>query len=347
VFSGGGAWRALRFLCGKTVWWTACLGALLAMGCNGGKTGGLVVEPVEVTLPADGREHRAFVVRGTGSSVLTVGDVGSSAANLRLVPTGGGGLDGWLASPVLPSEEEVRLARRGSTAAVRVRFALDPTDSSGDGTPDFLRLHDGVDRQAFRAWFASIAEAVADLPPEKVPAEINDCSALLRYAYREALRNHDEGWIHDAQWTEGVPGPSIRQYHYPQTPLGAALFRITPGGFQPGDLNDGSFAQFADARTLMQRDTHFVSRDVRVARRGDLLFYRQLGQNSPYHSMIVTGDNADWVVYDTGPIGKERGEVRRVSTEDLLHHPDLRWRPVVGNSNFLGVYRWNILREGE
>ncbi len=63
--------------------------------------------------------------------------------------------------------------------------------------------------------------------------------------------------------------------------------------------------------------------------------------------MIVTGDNADWVVYDTGPIGKEKGEVRRVSTEDLLHHPDLRWRPVPGNSNFLGVYRWNILREGE
>jgi uncharacterized protein YfaT (DUF1175 family) len=30
---------------------------------------------------------------------------------------------------------------------------------------------------------------------------------------------------------------------------------------------------------------------------------------------------------------------------DLLHHPDLRWRPVVDNSNFLGVYRWNILRE--
>jgi uncharacterized protein len=336
-----------RFQCGKTVWRTACLGALLAMGCNGGRTGGLVVEPVEVTLPADGHEHRAFGLRGAGASALTVGEAGSLAPNLRLVQAAGGGLDGWLASPVSPSEQEIRVTGRGNTAAVRVRFILDPTDSYGDGTPDFLRLHDGGDRRAFRVWFAAIAEAVADMPPERVPAEINDCSALLRYAYREALRNHDDRWIHDSQWEEGVPGPSIGQYRYPQTPLGAALFRITPGSFQPGDLNDGSFAQFADARTLMQRNTHFVSRDIRTARRGDLFFYRQLEQNSPYHSMIVTGDNADWVVYDTGPIGKEKGEVRRVSTEDLLHHPDLRWRPVPGNSNFLGVYRWNILREGE
>jgi uncharacterized protein YfaT (DUF1175 family) len=348
VFGGGGVLRRVqRSLCGKTGWRTACLGALLAMGCNGGKTGGLVVEPVEVTLPADGHEHRAFTVRGTGSSVLlaTVND--GSVKDLRLVPTGKEGFDGWLTSPVTPLEQTFRLKGGGSTAVVTVRFTLDPTDSYGDGTPDFLRLHDGGDRQAFRAWFASIAEAVADLPPERVPAEINDCSALLRYAYREALRNHDDRWIHDAQWTEGASEPSIRQYRYPQTPLGAALFRITPGSFQPGDLNAGSFAQFADARTLMQRNTHFVSRDIRTARRGDLFFYRQLEQNSPYHSMIVTGDNADWVVYDTGPIGKEKGEVRRVSTEDLLHHPDLRWRPVPGNSNFLGVYRWNILREGE
>ena len=160
---------------------------------------------------------------------------------------------------------------------MRVRFILDPTDGYGDGTPDFLRLHDGGDRQAFRVWFASIAEAVADLPPERIPAEINDCSALLRYAYREALRNHDDRWIHDAQWEEAVPGPSIHQYHYPQTPLGAALFRIAPGSFQPGDLNDGSFAQFADARTLMQRNTHFVSRDIRVGTAGRPVFLSTTG----------------------------------------------------------------------
>jgi hypothetical protein len=61
--------------------------------------------------------------------------------------------------------------------------------------------------------------------------------------------------------------------------------------------------------------------------------------------MIVTGPAHDWTVYHTGPIGREPGEMRRVSLDDLLHHPDTRWRPVIENSNFLGVYRWNVLRE--
>jgi hypothetical protein len=28
-----------------------------------------------------------------------------------------------------------------------------------------------------------------------------------------------------------------------------------------------------------------------------------------------------------------------------MQHPDPRWRPTPSNPNFLGVYRWNILRE--
>jgi uncharacterized protein YfaT (DUF1175 family) len=65
--------------------------------------------------------------------------------------------------------------------------------------------------------------------------------------------------------------------------------------------------------------------------------------------MIVVSGGA--VVYHTGPTGegrrKGKGEMRRVTLDDLLHHPDVRWRPVAENSNFLGVYRWNILRDGD
>ncbi len=42
-----------------------------------------------------------------------------------------------------------------------------------------------------------------------------------------------------------------------------------------------------------------------------------------------------------------KGEMRRLLLSDLLHHPDARWRPLPDNANFLGVYRWNILREGD
>jgi uncharacterized protein YfaT (DUF1175 family) len=78
-----------------------------------------------------------------------------------------------------------------------------------------------------------------------------------------------------------------------------------------------------------------------------------LEQNSPYHSMVFAG-RSHWIkdgldeailVYHTGPIGKTPGEMRRVGLRQLMQHPSPRWRPVPGNSNFLGVYRWNILKE--
>jgi hypothetical protein len=202
-----------------------------------------------------------------------------------------------------------------------------------------------ADRAAFRAWFTALADTAATLPPERLPHEIDDCAALLRWCYRNALHAHDEAWQATMPMDVLPPLASVVQYAYPFTPLGANLFRVRSGVYAPGDGADGAFTQFADVKTLWQRNTFFVTRDVRAARPGDLLFYRQLEQNSPFHSMILTGAGHDWVVYHTGPIGNGPGEVRRVALVDLLHHPDIRWRPIIENSNFLGVYRWNILRE--
>jgi uncharacterized protein YfaT (DUF1175 family) len=50
------------------------------------------------------------------------------------------------------------------------------------------------------------------------------------------------------------------------------------------------------------------------------------------------------VVYDTGEDHGKSGELRRVALAELLDHPQPQWRPIPGNPNFLGVYRWNILR---
>ena len=219
------------------------------------------------------------------------------------------------------------------------------TDRFGDGTPDFLRLTDPADQAAFRQWFTAIADYQAVRPRAEVPAEITDCASLLRYAYREALKRHKDSWFA----TTGVevaalPG-EIRAWHYPETPLGAGLFRVRPGSFEPADATNGAFAQFADAKTLVERNATFVSRDVRQAESGDLLFYRQFGQSSPWHSMIVTriGEQAA-VVYDTGLDHGRPDELRRVTLAELLDHPQPQWRPVAANPNFLGVYRWNILR---
>jgi uncharacterized protein YfaT (DUF1175 family) len=218
-------------------------------------------------------------------------------------------------------------------------------DRFGDGTPDFLRLTDPADQASFRRWFALIADYQAIRPKAEVPGEITDCASLLRYAYREALKRHNEAWFQ----TTGIevvalPG-EIRAWHYPDSPLGANLFRVRPGSFETADPTNGAFAQFADAKTLVERNATFISRDVEKALPGDLLFYRQFGQSSPWHSMIMTeaGPQAR-VVYHTGPDHGSPGELRRVLLSELIDHPQPQWRPVAQNPNFLGVYRWNILR---
>ena len=218
-------------------------------------------------------------------------------------------------------------------------------DRFGDGTPDFLRLTDPADQSAFRRWFTLIAEYQAIRPKEQVPAEIADCAGLLRFSYREALKRHDDSWfMSTGMELNALPG-EIRAWRYPDTPLGASLFRVKPGTFEATDIGTGAFAQFADARTLIERNSYFLSRNVSEAQPGDLLFFRQFGQSSPWHSMILTriGGQAA-VVYHTGANHGKPGELRRVLLAELLDHPQPQWRPLPQNPNFLGVYRWNILR---
>lgn len=231
---------------------------------------------------------------------------------------------------------------------VPVVFAL--TDSIGDGTPDFLRLEDSADQEAFRLWFTFLAEVQYFTPPNSRPEEIVDCAALIRYAYREALRRHDDNWAASARLPLVPAMASVRKFAFPHTPLGPALFRIRPGPFAPHDVSQGAFAQFANAETIKRFNTFFVSRNVRHAEPGDLLFFRRETAHMPFHSMIFIGasqvDRAarmPFIVYDTGPTGTHSGEIRRLSLDELLHYPDPQWQPRSTNPSFLGVFRWNIL----
>lgn len=241
---------------------------------------------------------------------------------------------------------------RGVRASkISVDSVLATGDYFNDGTPDFLRLSSTQDRVAFRHWFTVLAERQAR-PEAIIPTEIKDCAALLRYAYREAMRRHDSTWASDSNLGQLPAGPDVAKYTYPYTPLGPRLFRTREGAFDPSDISDGTFAEFADAKTLIAANSHLLTRDVRLVQPGDLLFFRQFEQSSQFHSMIFIGpshfgEGRDWVVYHTGPNGKWSGEMRRVHLQALLAHPDARWRPEIKNPNFLGVYRWNILREAK
>jgi uncharacterized protein YfaT (DUF1175 family) len=305
----------------------------------------LMASPRELTLPADGAQHHSVQLRLSRGGRLDPSTVLAADAAVHLLPYSETSAEVVIQSPVNPATQQLVLRYRGAPTSLTVHFVPDFSDRFGDGTPDFLRLHTAADRTAFRSWFTALADSAATLHPKRLPREIDDCAALLRWCYRGALHAHDEAWQATMPLDTLPPIASVSQYAYPFTPLGANLFRVRSGAYTAADAANGSFAQFADAKTLWQRNTFFVTRDVRAARPGDLLFYRQLEQNSPYHSMILTGVAHNWAVYHTGPIGNAPGEVRRVALDDLLHHPDTRWRPIIANTNFLGVYRWNVLRE--
>jgi uncharacterized protein YfaT (DUF1175 family) len=195
-----------------------------------------------------------------------------------------------------------------------------------------------ADRKAFRAWFTWLAELMYFTDAGNLPREVSDCSGLLRFAYREALRPHSGQWAHSLG-LEMLPAlPELRA-----STQESAVFQVKDGGRR----------QFADAENLMRHNSFLVTRDVRAAQSGDLLFYRQWTDRQPWHSMVYLGPSRfeaardALVVYHTGPLHGTAGEVRRPRVEELIRHPEPRWRPVAGNSNFLGIYRWNLLRESD
>lgn len=343
----------------------AAAGAVLVAALIAGKGSfsappGLAVEVNPRSLPADGFSTAKVVLRATNGQPLPLSQLeievvdGARRAQIESVGSVGNAVEAVVRAGVLPGP--VVLEARGrafAPARVRLESRLDPTDRAHDGTPDFLRLDDEADRQAFRRWFTFLAEALFYRSPAQLPSEINDCAALVRFAYREALREHDGPWASELA-LETLPGaPSVQKYQFPFTPLGAGLFRVKPGSFRPEDIRGSAFAQFADAQTLRRLNTHLVSRDIYRAQPGDLLFFRQLEQDLPFHVMIFLGksqlerDLRDWIVYHTGPVGGAKGDMRRLTVDELLEHPSPRWRPLPGNPNFLGVYRWNILRGAE
>lgn len=184
--------------------------------------------------------------------------------------------------------------------------------------------------EAFRRWFCWLAESLYFM--RQLPEEVKDCSSLLRFAYREALRRHDGRWA--------------RRWGYEQLPPIPDPHLKAPPLFETG----GRMRHFADARHLMRFNTRRISSRIRDAFPADLLFFRS-AEGGSWHAMVYIGRSQfesspeNFVVYHTGPEGGWPGEVRRPSLGQLLAHPEPRWRPAEGNPHFLGVFRWKVLLE--
>jgi uncharacterized protein YfaT (DUF1175 family) len=230
-------------------------------------------------------------------------------------------------------------------------IAAASADSDGDGIPDIAEIRSVEDKQNFRRWFAAIAEMqFYRISDEWIP-EQRDCAGLVRFALREALRKHDRPWFKRMGADYDPIAPDVRALALESHPLGEKVFRTDFGSYQEADLASGKFSEFADARTLKNFNSVFVSRDRRRAVRGDLLFFHQPWvQKFPYHVMLFIGEPvkdaegaSDWVVYHTGSSPTAEGTLKKVRLAVLDHHPDKRWRPIESNQNFLGFYRLKIL----
>jgi uncharacterized protein YfaT (DUF1175 family) len=238
-------------------------------------------------------------------------------------------------------------------AAPRTASPLNPAawrDRFGDGFPDAARLNDPRDRENFTRWATFLAETLYYQPSPRALEEVQDCAALIRYAYRNALMAHQATWRRSADLPFDPGFADVGQFSYPQWLLGRGLFRTRPGPFAAADVANGAFTEFADAASLLQFNTFPVSRDVAAAQSGDLLFFYQPGHDQPYHSMMFVGashfqpQGEDWLIYHTGDVSGAGGEVRHLRVSALMQHPEPRWRPVEANPAFLGVYRFNLLR---
>lgn len=224
-------------------------------------------------------------------------------------------------------------------------------DSDNDGIPDTAELQTYMDRENFRRWFTLIAEGQYYQLSEQWKAEQRDCAGLVRFAWREALRRHDRAWFQKMGPGYDAVAPDVARYNLEQGPLGEKLFRTSFGSYKDGELTNGTFSEFADARSLKSFNVRFISRDRQDAEPGDLLFfYQPWVQKFPYHVMIFLGranlsgnQSSDWVVYHTGSSSTDEGAVKKVELSVLDHHPNKRWRPVESNANFLGFYRLKIL----
>jgi len=106
-------------------------------------------------------------------------------------------------------------------------------DSFGDGFPACARLDRPADRENYARWMTFLAEAAYYHPSPPVTEEVQDCAALIRYAYRNALTAHTPAWHRDVGLPHEPGFGDISKYAYHAGRWVAASFAHAPGPSRP------------------------------------------------------------------------------------------------------------------
>lgn len=223
-----------------------------------------------------------------------------------------------------------------------------------DGFPEQMVLYDESDKDSFRKWFCSIA--ITQLYHIDDRWIDRDCAGLIRYCTREALKKHDNKWLSEKKLMYDINITDVKKYNYPNVPLvGKKIFRIKSGDNTENHFNfniDSSFSEFAEAKYLISYNYKFISKDYKNALHGDILFFSNSPNiDWPFHSMVFIGKKVfknkrsdDYVIYHTGPSSTSEGLIKCLTINDLNKHPNKRWHVVKDNPDFLGFFRWKVLK---
>ena len=205
---------------------------------------------------------------------------------------------------------------------------------------DILEL-DNKDSESFNLWFSNIIINIFN-EDMLIPKNYSDCAGLIRFAYKEALKKHDQHWLNTNNY-KGFIYEDVRKYNYPEVPF------INTDIFLVDDIvhDKNSYSNFASARYLIEYNMDYLGKNLINAKTGDILaFFHPNDVEFPYHLMIyIEQYNQRYVIYHTGPISDKNPGELRLTKIDNLKYSDPSWIADKENKNFLGYYRFKIISD--
>jgi hypothetical protein len=205
---------------------------------------------------------------------------------------------------------------------------------------DILELNN-KDSKSFNLWFSNIIINIFN-ENMHIPNNYSDCAGLIRYAYKEALKKHDQYWLNINNYN-GFIYEDVKKFNYPDVPFVKTNIFLIDENIH----NKNSYSNFASARYLIEYNMKYLGKNMINAKTGDVLAYFHPNDvEYPYHLMIYIEQNKQkYVIYHTGPISNENpGELRLTKIENLKY-ADPSWIANKENKNFLGYYRFKILSD--
>lgn len=164
------------------------------------------------------------------------------------------------------------------------------------------------DQSFYKINIIRVALGQAENPSLDWEPQQRDCAGFVRYIYRQVLHNQQPLW-------------------------------------QPWNGNDK--VHFANAELLVSKNFTKLSDEVSDSvRTGDILVFRRDNQKkeNQWHLMLLMEspwEQNKWlVIYHTGSPDQING-VKKLWLNELLTTELEQWKPIKGNKNFAGVYRWN------